>query len=161
MWKHDISYILIHARRLLIQGDIVALCDMAETLTQYDKPELMLDFVKMCKEENWTKNNRILYTPIVEEICKNYPDYVVEFAKVLPNDIRKFEQAVIYSHNAKNIFEFAKDIEGVDMKKLQQAIILCDDPNKSEYIRKFASLPRTDAQKLNYYADMFDNSNSL
>ena len=55
MWEHDISYILIHARRLLIQGDIVALCDMAETLTQYDKPELMLDFVKMCNYMNRVK----------------------------------------------------------------------------------------------------------
>ena len=161
MEQQNLMYILLHARRLLVKGDIVALCDMAETLCEYDNPELLLEFVRMCKEEPWTKNSKALYLKIVEKVCKDMPNNIVEFAQLLPNDIRKFEQAVIYSHNAKNIYEFAKVMEGVDMKKLQQAIILCDDPNKSEYIRKFATLPRTDAEKLNYYADMFDNSNTL
>ena len=61
---------------------------------------------------------------------------IYEFAKDIKGvNIKKLENALIYTQDAYYIYCFAKDIKGANIKKLQNAICQTGD---AEYIYKFA-----------------------
>lgn len=60
-------------------------------------------------------------------------------------NIRKLQKVIIASDDARCAYEFARDVPGANIKKIQDMIVNCNDP---AIIRKFANIHGADKELL-------------
>ena len=156
---------LIIANNYLQSGNIMELYSFGEGLVGYRDPEVLYEFSHMCKKEKYCTTSGLMYK-VFEDLGRTVceigdPEYILKYARDIAHNKDRYQDKICQIGNAEYIYEFARQVPKANLKVLTRAIILCDDNNKVEYMKKFKEINGVDKQSMQKYIDMFskqDNS---
>ena len=156
--------ILIIANNYLQSGNIMELYSFGQGLIGYQDPEVLYEFANMCKKEKYCQTSGLMHK-IFDElgacVCEiGNPEYIFKYARDIAYNKDRYMNKICQLGDAEYIYEFARQVEKANMKVLTRAIILCDDPRKVEYMKKFKNLNTVDKESMQKYIDMFEKDNT-
>ena len=115
-----------------------------------DYPDYDQKYGKLLLHHKINFNTDPLLDSIQKDIIKtNNPSFAAFFAYEIPYHSYRMQEIILNSKSLPHILFFAQNINGSDIKALQQAIIISSSKDRFKYLFQFAySIPTADIKKI-------------